>query len=287
MSGAVRGSTLSQSVPPSTPCFKRAIAAIVRSVVRFNFRACPPVTSIVRLTAMNSIQLFGTYSPNHLQDAARNIGHRLPRNWLGWRLSGSLRSLLRRTSHQPIDVTVLGQRMRLYLGDNACERRLTVAPEFFDPDQLEILRSVVRTGFQFVDLGANVGAYSIFVGRLAVPGARILAIEPQDALLERLRGNIALNALNIRIAPVAVADREEVINFSVDLHNRGSTSLNLDRKGRGERRVIRLPVRKLLGLVKEHGFERIDALKADIEGAEDLALLPFMEEAPPHRSGPS
>lgn len=156
-----------------------------------------------------------------------------------------------------------------------------VAPQFFDPDQLEILRSVVRTGFQFVDLGANVGAYSIFVGRLAVPGARILAIEPQDALLERLRENIALNALNIRIAPVAVADREEVINFSVDLHNRGSTSLNLDRKGRGERRVIRLPVRKLLGLVKEHGFERIDALKADIEGAEDLKLLPFMEEAPP------
>ena len=39
-------------------------------------------------------------------------------------------------------------------------------------------------------------------------------------------------------------------------------------------------MRKLLGLVKEHGFERIDALKADIEGAEDLALLPFMEEAP-------
>jgi len=176
--------------------------------------------------------------------------------------------------------------MRLHLGDNACERRLMVTPRFFDPDQLEILRSVARPGFHYIDLGANVGAHSIFVGRLAGPGARILAIEPQDALLERLRENIALNALNRRIAPVGVADREEDINFSVDLKNRGSTSLNLDRKGRGERRVIRLPVRKLLGLVKEHGFEPIDALKADIEGAEDLALLPFMEEAP-HRSGPS
>jgi hypothetical protein len=44
--------------------------------------------------------------------------------------------------------------------------------------------------------------------------------------------------------------------------------------------MIRLPMRKLLGLVEEHGFERIDALKADIEGAEDLALIPFIEEAP-------
>ena len=38
-------------------------------------------------------------------------------------------------------------------------------------------------------------------------------------------------------------------------------------------------MRPLLALVQEHGFERIDALKIDIEGAEDLALLPFFEQA--------
>jgi len=77
-----------------------------------------------------------------------------------------------------------------------------------------------------------------------------------------------------------VGDREGTIEFAVDTNNLGFTSLNIGRKGRGERRVVRLPMRKLLGLVQEHGFERIDALKADIEGAEDLALIPFMEEAP-------
>jgi len=131
-----------------------------------------------------------------------------------------------------------------------------------------------------VDLGANVGTYSIFVGTLAGPGARILAVEPQGALLGRLHENIALNGLDIRVAPVAVGDREGIIEFAVDTHNLGFTSVHTERKGRGERRVIRLPMRKLLGLVEEHGFERIDALKADIEGAEDLALLPFMAEAP-------
>ena len=43
---------------------------------------------------------------------------------------------------------------------------------------------------------------------------------------------------------------------------------------------MRLPVRRLIDLVREAGFERIDAMKADIEGAEDVALLPFFEEAP-------
>ncbi len=227
-----------------------------------------------------AIEPFGTYPPNRLQAAVRDIGQRLPKNWPGLRFSGWLRSLLQRTTHRPIDVTVLGQRMRLHLGDNACERRLMVTPQFFDPMELEILRRVVGSNFHFVDLGANVGTYSIFVGTLAGPDARILAIEPQEALLKRLRANIALNNLDIRVAPVAVGDRDGTIEFAVDTNNLGFTSLHTDRKGRGERRIIKLPIRKLMGLVEEHGFERIDALKADIEGAEDLALLPFMEEAP-------
>jgi FkbM family methyltransferase len=223
---------------------------------------------------------FGTYPPNRLQAAVRDIGQRLPKNWPGLRFSGWLRALMQTTTRRPIDVTVLGQRMRLHLEDNACERRLMVTPQFFDPEELEILRSVVRSNFHFVDLGANVGTYSIFVGTLAGPDARILAVEPQESLLQRLRENIALNNLDIRVAPVAVGDREGTIEFAVDTNNLGFTSLHTDRKGRGERRLIKLPMRKLLGLIKEHGFEHIDALKADIEGAEDLALLPFMEEAP-------
>ena len=232
------------------------------------------------LTSATAIEPFGTYPPNLLQDVVRNLGRRLPKNWPGRRLSAWMRSLLRSTARQPIDVVVLGQRMRLRLGDNACERRLMVTPQFFDPDELDLLRSMMRPNFHFVDLGANVGTYSLFVGTLAGPGARILAVEPQESLLPRLKENIALNGLDVSIAPVAVGDREGVIEFAVDLHNLGFTSLHTSRKGRGERRVIQLPVRKLFGLVKEHGFERIDALKADIEGAEDLALIPFIEEAP-------
>lgn len=223
---------------------------------------------------------FGSYAPNALQAVVRDIGGRLPRNWPGRRFSGWLRFLLQATSRRPIDVTVLGQRMRLHLGDNACERRLMVTPQFFDPEELDILRAVVRPGFHFIDLGANVGTYSLFVGRLAGPGGRILAIEPQPEMLARLSENIALNGLDIRVAPFAVADRDGELEFSVDLNNYGFTSLDLERKGRGERRFVKLPVRTLLALVRENGFERIDALKADVEGAEDLALLPFFEEAP-------
>ena len=232
-------------------------------------------------TSAAAFEPFGTYPPNRLQDAIRTVGRRLPMNYPGLRFSGWLRHLLRSITRTPIDVVVLGHRMRLRLDDNACERRLMVTPQFFDPDELQILRSIMRPDFQFVDLGANVGTYSLFVGRHAGAGSRILAVEPQQSLVRRLQENITLNGLDVRVAPVAVGDREGTIEFAVDTNNLGFTSLHTERRGRGEHKVVRLPMRKLLDLVREHGFERIDALKADIEGAEDLALIPFIEEAPP------
>jgi FkbM family methyltransferase len=228
----------------------------------------------------STIDPFGTYRPNRFQDLARDIGRRLPRSWSGKRISAWLRSILKSTAHQPIDVMVLGHRMRLHMGDNACERRLMVTPQFFDPEELAILRSAIRPGFQFIDLGANVGTYSLLVAHRAGPGARVLAIEPQAVILERLRENIALNNLDIMVAPVAVSDHEGIIEFKTDENNLGGTSIHLDRKGRGDHSLKRFPARKLLNLVQEHGFARIDALKADIEGAEDVALIPFFDEAP-------
>lgn len=223
---------------------------------------------------------FGTFRPTRLQDIVRDIGGRLPRNWPGRRFSGWLNYLMQTTYRRPVDVVVLGQRMRLHLDNNSCERRLMVTPQFFDPEELAVLRERMHPGFQFVDLGANVGTYSVFVGMLAGPGARVLAVEPQEALLPRLRANIALNGLDVTIAPVAVGDREGTIEFAVDSNNLGFTSVNTARRGRAEPKIVSLPMRKLLDLVQEHGFERIDALKADIEGAEDLALLPFFDAAP-------
>jgi len=228
-----------------------------------------------------SVAPFGTYPPNHLQSIVREVGQRLPSNKVGKRVSAWLRSLLRATSPHPIDVTVLGQRMRLRLLDNACERRLMVTPHYFDASELAILRSRMRPDFHFVDIGANVGTYSVFVGTSAGPEARIIAIEPQTALQVRLNENLALNGLsNVHVAPCAVSDHEGIIEFVIDPKNVGFTSLHTTRKGRGERIIQRMPVRRLLDIVREAGFQRIDAIKIDIEGAEDLALLPFFEHAP-------
>jgi hypothetical protein len=44
---------------------------------------------------------------------------------------------------------------------------------------------------------------------------------------------------------------------------------------------VRVPAVTLLELLKAEGFTRIDAIKLDVEGAEDLILHPFFRDAPP------
>jgi FkbM family methyltransferase len=225
---------------------------------------------------------FGTYSPSILQNFVAAIGHRLPPNYLGRRLSAWLRWLLQVTANAPIDVVVMDFRMRLRLDNNACERRLMVTPQFFDPHDLEILKSRIGSDFSFVDLGANVGTYSLFVARHAGPSAKLLAVEPHPTALARLQENITLNGFNVDVASVAVAAHDGQLELLVDSNNLGVTSYVMNSRPRGSRRFITAPVRTLQGLVQDFGFDHIDALKADIEGAEDRALLPFFAAAPKH-----
>jgi FkbM family methyltransferase len=223
---------------------------------------------------------FGTFPVTRLQHCVTGLGRALPRNRIGKRLSGWLRSLAQGTAAGPVDIEVLGVRMRLHLDNNASERRLLVTPHFFDPNDLEILASQITPSFDFVDLGANVGVYSLFVARLAGPGAKILAVEPHPVAARRLHDNIALNGFRISVAETAVAEHDGTLKLAVDSNNIGATTVRAGRRVRGHREQITVPACTLHGLVTEHAFERIDALKLDIEGAEGRALRPFLATAP-------
>ena len=69
--------------------------------------------------------------------------------------------------------------MRCYLRDNTCERKFMFTPWRFDTEERRALTGSLRPDGVFVDIGANVGWYSLFVASQAGPASRILALEPQ------------------------------------------------------------------------------------------------------------
>ena len=94
---------------------------------------------------------------------------------------------------RPIDIESVGAKMRLYPYNNVAEKRLLFTPQYFDQAERDLIRSRVRPGFVFLDIGANIGGYSLAVAAFAGPNARILAFEPQPEIFQRLNYNIEQN----------------------------------------------------------------------------------------------
>jgi FkbM family methyltransferase len=224
---------------------------------------------------------FGTFSPNSAQRSLMRVGRMIPAGRYARKMARPLRSLLRRLSRTPIDVTVLGrQRMRLHPHGNACETRILILPHLFDRYELRVLSRVLHPRAVVIDIGANVGIYAIYAALQAGPRARVIAVEPDPRALERLRCNVRLNQLaNLAIEPVALSDRSGTVTFKPNRRNIGNSSI-LFEETTARAELIEVASESLLDLAARHGLTRIDAIKIDVEGAEDLILFPFFDSAP-------
>lgn len=231
----------------------------------------------------NDLSRFGLYQPSGAMAQILALTRAASGSWTGKRSAFFLRSMaIRVLRGRPLDVETFGARMRLYPYNNVCEKRILFTPQYFDPAERKLLQSRIRPDFAFIDVGANIGGYSLFVAACAGQRARILAIEPQPEIFERLTYNIRQNPFaTIKAIDCAVADRDTEVTLFIDPRNRGETSMRIvndDAEG-GE---IKVPAKALATIVAEEGFARIDAMKLDVEGAEDLILEPFFRETAPN-----
>ncbi len=223
---------------------------------------------------------FGAYAPSGVTAWLLNQTRAATDSWLSKRISFLLRRIaIRRLRGNPVDIEALGAQMRLHPYNNVCEKRVLFTPQFFDPEEREILRSHIRDGFVFVDIGANIGAYSLFVAAAAGASARILCVEPQPDIFDRLVFNIRQNPVAaIKAVDCAVADKPGELTLFLDPRNSGESSVKI--VGSGQAKAIKVPATTLLDLVTAEGYGHIDAIKLDVEGAEDIILEPFLRQAP-------
>ena len=225
----------------------------------------------------NDLSTFGTHAPRGAVARLLDMTRQTSVSWAGKRQAFLLRKIaVSQLYGRPLDVETLGARMRLYPYNNVCERRILFTPQYFDVAERAFLEAHMTPNFTFIDIGANVGAYTLFVAARVGPDARILAIEPQPEIFERLVYNIRQNAFaTVKAIDCAVADCDGEVTLFVDAKNRGETSMRFIRSDpQGVR--IRATARALATIVADEGFTHIDAIKCDVEGGSDLILEPFL-----------
>lgn len=220
---------------------------------------------------------FGTYKANRLERLiwAASDWAALPRRW-----RQKLRKRFARPVKGPFDITCEEMRFRLYPAENYCDRVLFARNALPERAEHEALKDLIAPGLVFVDIGANIGSYSIYVGRKAAADATLLALEPHPRTCEKLRYNLRANDLstdnviNCAIGP----ERAEMTLWSDGGSNIGHTSLL--REGTANAKIgVPVRVAPLAEVLQERTIERIDILKIDVEGFEDRALAPFLDDA--------
>lgn len=141
----------------------------------------------------DSDSFFGQYSPAGIIGALTSFSQTLPHNWFGKQMGQLIQKIVLRHGKTPVDVTIKGIRMRCHLRDNASERKFVFMPWRFDEVELATLSAIMPPDGVFIDIGANVGIYSLAVASRLNGSGRIVALEPNPPAFSRLKFNIDAN----------------------------------------------------------------------------------------------
>jgi FkbM family methyltransferase len=127
-----------------------------------------------------------------------------------------------------------------------------------------VIQTCVSPGATVVDVGANIGFYTLLLSQLVTNSGRVLAFEPMPVGLERLRTNLRLNAVrNVDVREQAVAATNGTARFFLGPPEHTSIS-SLHRIEDAE--AINVDCTTLDAALG--GYPRVDFLKVDVEGAE-------------------
>lgn len=145
----------------------------------------------------------------------------------------------------------------------------------YEPNQFYFLSKFLKKGTVFIDVGANVGLYSLFASRLVGKTGQVVAIEPSRREFNRLKQNLKMNKTkNIKALKLALTDSNAIKKLNVavspyDGHNSfGPFGYETTKTDHTEDVVTKT----LDKLIQETTIKQIDAIKIDVEGAE-LSVL--------------
>lgn len=150
----------------------------------------------------------------------------------------------------------------------------------WEPNLTAWLKRRLRRGDVFVDVGANIGYFSLLASHLVGGKGTVVAVEASPSICAQLRANIDLNRLvNVRVVNAAVADACGTRRLFRAPHNIGASSMYADVGFTDEGEIEAKPLTRLL--TTEEAM-RVRVIKVDVEGAEIeviKGLLPLLSIA--------
>jgi FkbM family methyltransferase len=157
---------------------------------------------------------------------------------------------------------------------------LAFIPQLFDVWERAAVDKFLPRGGVFIDVGANIGAYSLWAAKRVGPTGRVLAYEAEPMNFSVLQENIAINRLEriIQAHRIGVSDTTE--SLTLRLNDGGNSGGHSFISSAPSDRVTSITVecKSLAKLIDEANIQRVDFMKMDIEGFEQRVLSQFFSD---------
>jgi len=166
---------------------------------------------------------------------------------------------------------------KMQLDPNECvDSALLFYPQLYDHKELSLLKKYLKPNDCFLDIGSNIGLYSIVASNIVGDNGSIFAFEADKFNYLKMLKNLDLNNIkNVNVFNIGLSDKHETLKLGIcKTGNRGGNSflLSLDEG-------VDVECFSLFELVRSNSITKISGMKIDIEGYEYKVLKKFFEDA--------
>ena len=133
-----------------------------------------------------------------------------------------------------------------------------------------LVKRHLRCGMTFLDIGANIGYYSLMAAAIGGPSSRIIAFEPNPTCFCSLRKTIMDNRIRqITLENLALSDTAGVSELFLPKQSGNNTATMVSNHGGSP---VSVAAQTLDEYLEAHNIEHVDFVKIDVEGFEPAVI---------------
>lgn len=155
------------------------------------------------------------------------------------------------------------------------KQHLVSREKSFEYDVLTLYKSLIKPGNVVLDIGANVGLFSLLGADLIGPDkGKIYAFEPAKDTFDALKKNIGLNNVTdkIELYALALSDKAGFVEMQTPSTNDSFVQKDAFAYIKNSDEKTGIEANTMDAFIEENKIAKVDLIKIDIEGAELLCL---------------
>ena len=169
------------------------------------------------------------------------------------------------------------EHIKIKIGPNSkllVRRKDKLGPELllnksFEKTTTDCILSRIKEGMTVIDIGANIGYYTVLMARAVGESGRVIAVEPNPLMVRELTKNIAINHIkNVAVEKIALSHENGQIEFYCPEYGAESHGSLRPNKTFQVNNTISVKTEKIDDMLARIGCEKVDFIKMDAEGAE-------------------